>query len=160
MRLSTGCRTPSSNVASSTFGIDRASVSRSMSRQLNRTYRTRIVTSSTETRNAPALVYPARESARNSGCSSDDADRFEDASRAVFPAAAGLAKAAGGEFLLSAVPDSLPAGGRVDDCPGHPVEAVLFVCDNYSPYRRSRAGKSDRRCIRHADCRRKEGSAD
>src|ERR1051325_10004759 len=135
MRLSTGCRTPSSNVASSTFGIDRASVSRSMSRQLNRTYRTRIVTSSTETRIAPALGYPR-------------------------PAAAGLAKAAGGEFLLSAVPDSLPAGGRVDDCPGHPVEAVLFVCDNYSPYRRSRAGKSDRRCIRHADCRRKEGSAD
>src|ERR1043166_8214858 len=105
MRLSTGCRTPSSNVASSTFGIDRASVSRSMSRQLNRTYRTRIVTSSTETRIAPALVYPR-------------------------PAAAGLAKAAGGEFLLSAVPDSLPAGGRVDDCPGHPVEAVHLACDS------------------------------
>src|SRR5438552_18246630 len=48
MRLSTGCRTRSSNVASSTSGIDRASVSRSMSGQLNRTYRTTIVTSSTE----------------------------------------------------------------------------------------------------------------
>ena len=45
-----GCPTQSPKVASSTFGTGPVSASRSMSRQLNPTYQTRIVTSSTETR--------------------------------------------------------------------------------------------------------------
>src|ERR1035437_407126 len=50
MTLSTGCRTRSSNAASSMFGTGRVSVSHSKSQQLKRAYRTRIVTSSTKTR--------------------------------------------------------------------------------------------------------------
>ena len=50
VKLSRDCPTQSPKVASSTFGTGPVSASRSMSRQLNPTYQTRIVTSSTETR--------------------------------------------------------------------------------------------------------------